>query len=87
MKKSVPKRLCRDPQTQYCKGKYAHHGCCDCYMWNSGDLMSTRCEPYMLPEIEAELKLWWAENYPDQPWDEAARKFPKKRRRHVRPAL
>lgn len=28
----LPKRLCEDPYTKYCR---EHHGCCSCYVYNN----------------------------------------------------
>lgn len=67
-KPKLPKRLCRDPHTQYCKGEYRHRGCCNCFEVNAGEeawldwIPGTRiaapCTPYNLPE-------YWVE----QGWD------------------
>jgi hypothetical protein len=67
--KDSPRRLCADPQTKYCTGKYGHRGCCACWEVNAGDEWAQSCHPYLTPENVAETKIWWEENDMG-PWDE-----------------
>jgi hypothetical protein len=70
----LPKRLCADPQTKYCKGKYGHRGCCECSEYNHGtewreQRWAFTCNPFLLPEKQAELKEWWLANDMG-PWED-----------------
>ncbi len=63
------------------KYPYGHRGCCECHEVNGGEpdfldwrgtgkLNPAPCNPYLLSERVAELKIWWAENYPEDVWDD-----------------
>jgi hypothetical protein len=78
--KPVPKRICRDPQTKYCIGHknsrkpWGHRGCCECWVYNNESKEMDgypvmECNPYLLPEEVAKLKIWWMENDMG-PWKE-----------------
>ncbi len=73
----LPKRLCQDPNTKYCKGHhnskypYGHRGCCECHEVNAGDEWQAPCNPYLLPQEIAELKIWWADNDMG-PWEDSS---------------
>lgn len=50
----LPKRLCLDPHTKYCIGRYGHRGCCDCSEYNAGTDWAGGCRPYLLTDYGIE---------------------------------